>query len=114
MGKKRSYKPKRKPHYDLYKFKKLFQKNRIITRTAFNGAVTLGYTNEEQISEVIYKLCNYHFYKSMPSERFEQRWQDVYIFKDSEKEVEIYLKIQIHEDKAIMVQFKEYKKEEEI
>jgi len=48
----------------------------------------------------------------MCSDRFEGVWQDVYIFYDNEKEVEIYIKIQIVDNKAILIQFKECKKEE--
>lgn len=98
----------------LCKFKNLFSNpgKRCITNTAFKGAGELGYMDEDEITDVIEKLSNKNFYKSMPSDRFPELWQDVYIFKDDENDIEIYIKIQIFENKAILVQFKEYKKEE--
>jgi len=68
--------------------------------------------DEEEITEIIEKLSNKNFYKSMCSDAIKGLWQDVYVFEDTEKEVEIYIKIQIFNNKAILIQFKEYKKED--
>jgi hypothetical protein len=114
MPKKKSFLSKKKPHYDLCKFKNLFSryKTKIITRTARIGAADLGFMDQEEITDIIERLSSKNFYKSMCSDRFEGVWQDVYIFYDNEKEVEIYIKIQIVDNKAILIQFKECKKEE--
>lgn len=90
----RSHRSEKKPKYVLSKFKELFKnsKTRIITKTAYAGAVALGYINENDIVEIIQKLCNRNFYKSMTSDRFKGRWQDVYVFLDLENENKLYIK----------------------
>lgn len=111
---KRSHRSERKQKYVLSKFKEIFKnsKTRIITKKAYEGAVALGYISENDIVEIIQKLCNQNFYKSMTSDRFKERWQDVYVFSDLENENKVYIKIQITEEKAILVQFKEFQEEE--
>lgn len=99
---------KRKPHYDLKTLKKFFnnEATRIITQVARQGAVTLGYMDEEAIAEVIEKLCSQHFYKSMTTHKNNQIWQDVYKYKDDEKKIYIKLQLSINEKQTILIQFK--------
>ncbi|WP_435549792.1 type II toxin-antitoxin system MqsR family toxin [Desulfobacterium sp. N47] len=77
---------KRKPHYDLNKFKELFcsVETRFITAAARKGAVTMGYMDEEGIIAVINRLCSEHFYKSMTTHVNHKIWQDVYRYQDDE------------------------------
>ncbi|KAF0183098.1 MAG: motility quorum-sensing regulator / GCU-specific mRNA interferase toxin [Nitrospirae bacterium] len=100
---------KRKPHYALTKFKKLFsdEKTRIITKTARRGAVPMGYMNEFDILEITDKLCSDHFVKSMTTYADSTVWQDVYKYKDEDNN--LYIKLQLSADKkqAVLIQLKE-------
>ncbi|MBN1382691.1 MAG: type II toxin-antitoxin system MqsR family toxin [Deltaproteobacteria bacterium] len=100
---------KRKPHYELSRFKTLFQSEdtRFITKQAHKGAVSQGYMAIEDIEGVIDKLCPHHFYKSMTTYENYKVWQDVYKLTDEEKR--LYIKIQFSVDepkKAILIQMK--------
>jgi motility quorum-sensing regulator/GCU-specific mRNA interferase toxin len=100
---------KRKPHYDLKKLKKLFSNEapRFITATAQKGAAALGYMDEDDIVEVINKLCSQHFYKSMTTHHNSQIWQDVYKIKDDEKDLYIKLQLSADKRKTVLIQFKQ-------
>lgn len=102
------YMEKRKPHYDLKKFKGLFRKRntRMITQTARKNAVEIGYASEEEILEVIKNLCNDSFYKSMTTHNNPKLWQDVYKYYDKEKNIRVYIKIQISNNYAVLIQMK--------
>ncbi len=100
---------KRKPHYSLTEIKELLSEEptRFITRTAKLNAVKLGYMDVEDMLGVVLKLTKNHFYKSMTSHQCSRIWQDVYRIKDEEKEISLYIKLQVVGGKAIIVQFKE-------
>ncbi|MEW6571521.1 MAG: type II toxin-antitoxin system MqsR family toxin [Nitrospirota bacterium] len=100
---------KKKPHYDLKILQRLFnaEATRTITVTAQKGAAALGYMNEDDIAEVIGKLCSQHFYKSMTRHQKSQIWQDVYKFKDEEKNLYIKLQLSIDKKQTILIQFKQ-------
>lgn len=99
---------KRKPHYDLNKLKQLFiiQTTRVITTTAQKGAAALGYMDEEDIVEVINKLCSQYFYKSMTMHQKSKVWQDVYKLKDDDKNLYIKLQLSADEKQTVLIQFK--------
>lgn len=99
---------KRKPHYDLKKLKKLFgnEATRVITATAQKGAAALGYMDEDDIVEVINKLCLRHFYKSMTAHHNSQIWQDVYKFNDEEKNLYIKLQLSVDKTQTVLIQMK--------
>ena len=100
---------KRKPHYDLKKIKSLLcsEESREVTRISREGAVALGYMDEEEMLAVIDSLTQRHFYKSMTTQHDTTLWQDVYKISD-EPESKIYIKLQLSPDneKAIIIQFK--------
>jgi motility quorum-sensing regulator/GCU-specific mRNA interferase toxin len=99
---------KRKPHYDLKKLKNLFanEASRVITATAQKGAAAEGYMDEDDIVEVVNKLYSQHFCKSMTSFHNSQIWQDVYKFKDEEKNLYIKLQLSINKKQTILIQMK--------
>lgn len=99
---------KPKPHYDLKKLKKFFssEATRVITATAQKGAAALGYMDEDNIAEVINRLCAQHFYKSMTSYHNSQMWQDVYKFKDEEKNLYIKLQLSVDKTQTVLIQMK--------
>jgi motility quorum-sensing regulator/GCU-specific mRNA interferase toxin len=100
---------KQKPHYELKKFKKLFSdsKTRLITKTAQQGAATMGYMDEADILSVIKRLGPDYFYKSMTSYQNPKLWQDVYRYQDDEDR-SLYIKLQISIDgkKSVLIQMK--------
>jgi motility quorum-sensing regulator/GCU-specific mRNA interferase toxin len=99
---------KRKPHYDLKKFKKLFsgQETREITRTAQKGAASMGYMDMDDIQAVLKRIGPEHFYKSMTTHHDHKMWQDVYKYRDDDNG--LYIKVQLSFDgkKAVLVQMK--------
>jgi len=99
---------KRKPHYDLARIKEFLSNTarRRITRVARLGAAELGYMDDDDMLEVINKLCAEHFYKSMPSIYNSGLWQDVYKFKDEDKKLYIKLQISIDQKQGVLIQFK--------
>lgn len=112
MGKKKThYNEKKKPHYDLSHIKELLsdESTRIITPTAQKNAASLGYMDVDAILEVIYRLNRKHFYKSMTAHYNPRLWQDVYKIEDKEKDVKLYIKLQLGSDNntAVVIQFKE-------
>lgn len=100
---------KQRPNYDLKKIKSLLcsEDTRIITDLSRDGAVLLGYMDDEDMISVIEILTNANFYKSMTSNFNPKIWQDVYNTVDEEGR-KLYIKLQISLDgqKAVLVQFK--------
>ena len=94
-------------YYDLARIKVLItQEQYRITTSAIQSAHDMG-LYEEDICECIVDYLNAtHFYKSMPSERFQRLWQDVY--KLRYRGFRIYLKLQIgHTGRSVVISFKE-------
>ena len=98
---------KRRPNYDLKKIKSLLcsEHTRTITDSSRDGAVPLGYMDDEDMISVIETLTNANFYKSMTSYLNAKLWQDVYKTVDEEGR-RLYIKLQIFDEKAVLVQFK--------
>ena len=99
---------KRKPHYELHKLQELFRsvKTRVITQTAQKGAATMGYMDEDDIRNVISRLCSEHFYKSMTAYQDNKIWQDVYRYLDDDKALYIKLQLSVDGKKAVLIQMK--------
>jgi motility quorum-sensing regulator/GCU-specific mRNA interferase toxin len=99
---------KRKPHYDLKKFKKLFSgpKSRVITRAAQKGAASIGYMDMDDIQTVLKKLGPEHFYKSMTTHLNHKLWQDVYKYRDDDNGLYIKLQLSLDGKEAVLVQMK--------
>lgn len=99
---------KRKPHYDLSKIKELIsiESTRIITAITHKNAARLGYMDVDAILDVIYRLKRRHFYKSMTVYRNPGLWQDVYKIEDEDKNIKLYIKLQITKGEGIIIQFK--------
>lgn len=98
---------KRKPHYglDTLKMLLLHESTRIITRSARQGAATLGYFDNESMVARILKLSSREFYKSMNTYGNSAIWQDVYRTNDGN--VGIYIKLQKSLDgKGVIISFK--------
>ncbi len=99
---------KRKPHYDLSKIKELISKEstRGITEITHKNAASLGYMDVDAILDVIYSLNRRHFYKSMTVYDNPGLWQDVYKIEDEDRNIKLYIKLQITKMKGIIIQFK--------
>ncbi|MBW1778124.1 MAG: type II toxin-antitoxin system MqsR family toxin [Deltaproteobacteria bacterium] len=107
---------KRRPHYPLETFKRLFfsERSRIITQTAREGAVTMGYMDDDDIMAVISRLGTKQFVKSMTTYKNHRIWQDVYQYEDENDNI-LYIKVQLSSDykKAILVQMKKHEGSDE-
>jgi hypothetical protein len=97
-----------KATYSLDEVHELLRKRRcIVTQTAVNGAVAVGYASKEEVIERVLKLRKSEIYKTMTADKADRLWQDVYKTKDENGRV-LYIKVQInHEQKAVVIQFKE-------
>lgn len=98
---------KRKPHYglDMLKMLLLHEATRIVTRSGRQGAVLLGYFDEESMVARVLKLSAQEFYKSMTTHGNSKIWQDVYRTNDGN--VGIYIKLQKSLDgKGVVISFK--------
>ena len=98
---------KRKPHYglDALKMLLLHESTRIVTRYGRQGAVMLGYFDDESIVARVMKLASREFYKSMTMYDNSKIWQDVYRTNDGE--MEIYIKLQKSLDgKGVIISIK--------
>lgn len=98
---------KRKAHYNLIEVKRLIEANQyVITRIAsFNASNDFNFTNKEIIQQVL-KLESENLYKSMTSNHNTKIWQDVYHKYMSNDYNAAYIKIQIMNDKTVVIQFK--------
>jgi hypothetical protein len=92
--------------YPLDWIKQLFQRKRwIVTMTAENSALNLGLDDEDIFDCVVNYLSETHFYKTMPAEKKTGLMQDVY--RITYKTHRIYLKLQVANDWAVVISFKE-------
>ena len=92
------------PHCKLTIVKRLLeQKKVIISNAAYLGATRLG-LDKSDIIKIVNELTPKQFYKSMTTYNDHKIWQDVY--KTKFDEIDIYLKITVIEQVAV-VSFKE-------
>jgi len=97
------------PHYHLKRIQSMLVKGEYtITRTALNTASQHFGLDEEGIIAVIRSLTNKNFYKSMTSHDNHTLWQDVYK-KVMSPISGYYIKVQISDDDAVIISFKEDK-----
>lgn len=98
-----------KPKYDLSKIKKLLcdSDSYIITSKAHHGAAELGYMDAESIIGLVENIEEDDFYKTMPSEKVQGLWQDVYHVNDGNNKIYIKLQLSVNGKKVVVVQFKE-------
>lgn len=81
------------PSYEPGLVQELVRRSRYrITGTAAEGARALGF-DAQDIRECLLELSAFDFYKTMPSNRFPDRWQDVY--RRCYLGVDLYLKLQV-------------------
>jgi len=98
---------KLKAHYNLDKLIYLIEQNKyIITGIASQNALQDFGFSQGDILKIIKKLENADFYKSMTKHDNHKIWQDVYHKKISTKET-AYIKLQIIDEKSVVIQFKE-------
>jgi Txe/YoeB family toxin of Txe-Axe toxin-antitoxin module len=97
-----------KPKYDLSKIKTLLCDSDAyhITLEAHHGAAELGYMDAESILDMIENIQEDDFHKSMPSERIQGLWQDVYRVNDGNNKIYIKLQLSVNGEKVVVVQFK--------
>jgi len=98
---------KRKPHYglDALKMLLLHESARIVTRSARQGAATLGYFDEETMVARVLRLAPREFYKSMNTYGNSKIWQDVY--RTNDDNMGIYIKLQKSLDgKGVIISFR--------
>lgn len=97
-----------KPKYDLNKIKKLLcdSDSYHITLEAHHGAAELGYMDAESMIDVIENIQEDDFYKTMPSEKVQGLWQDVYRVNDGNNKIYIKLQLSVNGKKVVVVQFK--------
>ena len=95
---------KRKPHHPLATVKALVEEKKVrSTFSALAGAAELGLGFEEML-DVLMKLAQGDFYKSMTTHADNKVWQDVY--RPSTQAGKIYLKLTVEND-LLIVSFKE-------
>ena len=98
----------RRPTYDLELVQQLIGQGPLsclITVAAREGARDCGFSEPDDIDEVILALSPANFYKTMEAEKCPGRWQDVY--HSEFYGVELYIKLQINSaGTAVVVQFK--------
>jgi hypothetical protein len=93
------------PSYDLEEVKKLILAGAYaITRSSMDGALAVGFDDQD----IVECICNYldgtHFYKTMASEKKAGLMQDVY--RITYEMHPIYLKVQIARARAVVISFK--------
>jgi len=92
--------------YALDWIKQLFVRKRwIVTTSAENSALNIGLDDEDIFDCVVNNLNETHFYKTMPAEKKTGLMQDVY--RITYKNQRIYLKLQVANDWAVVISFKE-------
>lgn len=67
----------------------------------------MGYMDEEAILDVIEGIQEDDFFKSMPSEKVQNLWQDVYRVTHDGNLLYIKLQLSVNSKKAVIIQFKE-------
>ncbi len=97
---------KKKPHYGLINIKDLIQARqvKITYKASENAQIDFGLSDKEVLMQVL-ELETANFYKSMTSNNNSKIWQDVYHKKIKHKIA--YIKIQIVDEKTVIIQFKE-------
>lgn len=97
---------KRRAHYLLSEIKRLVANpnTRYVTTTALQGANALG-MGEREIVEAVMNLHPADFYKAMTTLRNSRLWQDVY--RPYVRGQRVYLKIQVDQERGIVISFKE-------
>lgn len=94
------------PHYGLGQFQGLVRGRRYQpTGEARSGLFAFGDWDEDDLVACILALQAADFHKSMPSRTMPGTWQDVY--KPFHRSRPVYVKLQINETWAIIIQFKE-------
>jgi len=97
----------KKPSYDLDEIKELLQgrDTRIVTLSSRQGAVKLGYADDDEMVDRILKITSKEFFKTMPAEK-SPFFQDVYYTWDGT--IKIYMKLQKSlTGKGVIISFKE-------
>ncbi len=99
----------KKPSYDLEEIKTLLQgtKTRIVTRSSRQGAVKLGYADDDEMVNRVLKISSKEFFKTMPAEKCPILNQDVYYTYDGTKKIYIKLQKNSLTGKGVIVSFKE-------
>ncbi|WCL50685.1 type II toxin-antitoxin system MqsR family toxin [Leptospira sp. GIMC2001] len=97
---------KKRAHYSLKVIKDLIRSGSVfITKKAQLTALeSFGFDYEGIVSNVL-ELSHENFYKSMTSHQNVKLWHDVYKMRIQEKH--IYIKLQILEEDALIISFKE-------
>ncbi len=96
-----------KPRYNLTKLKTLIEnaKTRHITRQSIIDATSIGFSETEMV-ETVLSIDDLNFYKTMPSNKNEAIWQDVYHI--TKKGMQLYVKLQKSPgNKGVIISFKE-------
>jgi hypothetical protein len=94
------------PTYPLDWIKQLLQQNRwIVTTTALSSALDLGLDDEDIFDCIVNHLNETHFCRTMPAQKKPGLMQDVY--RITYKRQPIYLKLQVANDWAVVISFKE-------
>jgi hypothetical protein len=94
--------------YDLYEIQTLLRdpEKRIITRGCRRNAVSLGYSDDQDIVNRILRLTPVEIYKTMESNNIPGLWQDVY--HSPEGPIILYVKLQKgHNGQGVVIQLKE-------
>lgn len=92
--------------YPLDWVKQFFKNgNWLVSQTAIDGALALGFDEDDIFECVLNNLSDTHFYKTMPSEKKPELMQDVYRITYGEQR--IYLKLQVADNWATVISFKE-------
>jgi Motility quorum-sensing regulator, toxin of MqsA len=91
--------------YSLEEIKLLIANgNYWIKRSALDGALALGFDNQDICECICDYLDGTHFYKTMSSEKKPDLMQDVY--RITYEQQPIYLKLQISNKQAVVISFK--------
>ena len=98
---------KRKPHYSLKHIQAIVADvhSQPFTVTALRGGLAMGLT-EKEMRQVVLKLTQQDFYKSMTTHADHRVWQDVY-HGVTEALVKVYIKVTYYADnRPPVIQFK--------
>jgi hypothetical protein len=96
----------RQPTYPLARVKQLFENGQFnITYSALATATLVNCLDDDIVDCVTNHLSESHFYKTMASETVPGLMQDVYKLRYEGQR--IYIKLQIRNDRAVVVSFKE-------
>lgn len=98
---------KRKAHYNLDEVKNLIKTGqfRITEKASINAEQCFSFSGRD-IIKVILEIERENLYKSMTADFDNHLWQDVY-HKPINKTQTGYIKLQISNEKTVIIQFKE-------